>query len=158
MKKILSLLIITSLFLCINPNIAYAQTTPTIYRNIEYINDDIYIETIIIEHADAMSKAASSTTKTASKISYVKNSNDEVLVSFKLTGTFIYNHSTSSCTNVTCTTAIFNDNWEFTSTSATKSGISAIGNYTAKCYVLGIEATSVSRTVTISCDAHGNVY
>lgn len=158
MKKIISLLIITSILLCINPNVVYAQTTPTIYRNIEYINDDIYIETIIIEHEDAMSKAASSITKTVSKISYVKNSNDEVLVSFKLTGTFIYNHSTSSCTNVTCTTSIYDDQWRFTSTSATKSGISAIGNYTAKCFILGIEVDSVSRTVTISCDAHGNVY
>ncbi len=156
MRKFLSILVFTSLLFCQNTNIAYAQSPTIVSYDIEYISEDIYIETFIIECENNTSK--STTTVTRSKVSNIKNSNDEVLTSFVLTGTFIYDHSTSRCTNVSCTTTIYDDQWKFTSTSATKSGISANGSYTAKRYVLGIEMESVSHTITISCDAHGNVY
>ena len=156
MKNFLSLLIITSILFCTKSNIAYSQSTPITSYEIEYISEDIYIETFIIECENNASK--STTTVTRSKVSNVYNSNDEVLTSFVLTGTFIYDHSTSRCTNVSCTTTIYNDTWKFTSTSATKSGITANGSYTVKQYLLGYEINSISRTLTISCDAHGNVY
>lgn len=156
MKRFLSILIFASLFFCQNTNIAYAQSPTIISYDIEYISEDIYIETFIIECESNISK--STTTVTRSKVSNIKNSNDEVLTSFVLTGTFTYDHSTSRCTNVSCTTTIYNDQWKFTSTSATKSGITANGSYTAKRYILGIEMESLSRTISISCDAHGNVY
>lgn len=156
MKKILSILIFASLLFCQNTNITYAQSPTIASYDIEYISEDLYIETFIIECENNASK--STTTVTRSKVSNIYNSNDEILTSFVLTGTFIYDHSTSRCTNVTCTTTIYDDQWKFTSTSATKSGISANGSYTVKRYVLGLEMDSISRTLTISCDAHGNVY
>lgn len=156
MKKFLSFLIITSILFYTKSNISYSQSTPITSYEIEYISEYIYIETFITEYINNSTK--STTTVTRSKVSNIKNNNDEVLASFQLTGTFIYDHSTSRCTNASCTTTIYNDNWKFTSTSATKSGISANGSYTVKRYVLGIEMDSISRTLTISCDAHGNVY
>jgi hypothetical protein len=156
MKKFLSLLIFTTLLFCHNPNIIYAQSTPVVSYEIEYISEDIYIETFITESINNSTK--STTTVTRSKVSNIKNNNDEILTSFQLTGTFIYDHSTSRCTNVSCTTTIYDDTWKFTSTSATKSGFTANGSYTVKQYLLGNEINSISRTLTISCDAHGNVY
>lgn len=156
MKKFLSFLIITSILFYTKSNISYSQSTPITSYEIEYISEYIYIETFITESINSSTK--STTTVTRSKVSNIKNNNDEILTSFQLTGTFIYDHSTSRCTNVSCTTTIYDDTWKFTSTSATKSGISANGSYTVKRYVLGIEMDSISRTLTISCDAHGNVY
>ena len=156
MKKIILLVLILSIVTYTNPNIASAQTTDNNICSIEYISDDIYIETIITEQESLLSRTTIS--KTASKISHIKNSDGDVLASFELIGSFIYDHSTSRCTNASCITTVNDEHWKFTSTSATKSEISANGSYTIKCYALGFEMNSISRTLTISCDAHGNVY
>ena len=156
MKKLLSILVITCILFSMKSNIAKAQSTPTVPYEIEYISEDLYIETIIIIHENNTTR--STTTVSASKVSNIKNNDGDILTSFKLTGTFLYTHTSSWCSNASCTTTIYDDTWKFTSTSATKSGISAIGSYTAAHYVLGVPIDSVSRNLSISCDAHGNVY
>lgn len=62
MKKFLSILFITSLLFCHNPNIIYAQSTPVVSYEIEYISEDIYIETFITEYINSSTKSTTTVT------------------------------------------------------------------------------------------------
>lgn len=134
---------------------AYAKEIPESNETI-YISDDLYIECMITEKSP-LSTYSTSKSKTVSKIYTLKTSSDKSLVSFKLTGTFTYNGSTSSCTSATYSTTIYDDTWKFTSKSASKSGNTATGKFTAKKYLLIIPIQTVTKTITLTCDKNGNI-
>ncbi|MBQ7597503.1 MAG: hypothetical protein IJU56_02875 [Clostridia bacterium] len=86
---------------------------------------------------------------------YDNNSNLDWRAS--ITATFSYNGTSASCTDVSKSTTIYDSAWKCTSSSCSKSGATATGNFTFKRYVLLVPVQTVNKTLTLTCDANGNV-
>lgn len=84
----------------------------------------------------------------------IKDGNKTKIATFKLTATFSYNGSSSTCTNVSRQTTINNTNWEFLLASAFKNGGTAYGSYTLRNSVTN---ETISDSLSISCDKNGNI-
>lgn len=118
-----------------------------------------YIETTleIITSKNLLASSSTLKSKTASKTTTYKNSSGDVLWSFKVTGTFTYNGSSSTCTAVSYTKVVNSDSWSISSASVSKSGNTATGDVTAKEKFLGITINTVNKTVTLKCSASGSI-
>lgn len=91
---------------------------------------------------------------TVTKDNIIKDGNGAKIATFKLTATFSYNGSSSTCTNVSRQTTINNTNWEFLIASAFKNGNTAYGSYTLRNSVTN---ETISNSLSISCDKNGNI-
>lgn len=168
MKKIISSLTIflTTLFVFANnhvllTNAASATTTEEIIKGnvisteIIPLDESYYMEVITYDTTPSqVSRATASKVKKASKTHNIKNAADATLVSYTLSAEFTYNGTTSTCTYVSHSETVYDSTWYFSSATASKSGNKATGSYTAKCPTLG---QTVSNTITITCDANGNI-
>lgn len=118
---------------------------------IEYLENGDYIETVLT-YEDSPTRA----TKSGSKTKNYKNSSGIVLWSVKVTGTFTYNGTTSSCTAVTHSTTCPGANWTIKSASSSRSGNTATAKATAT-----LKAGSISQdytmSVTLKCSASGTL-
>ena len=74
-----------------------------------------------------------------------------------LTGSFTYTGSSATCNSSTCNVTIYDSTWYTISKSATKSGNTANASVTMGKKYLGITVTQVPTTVTLKCDANGNL-
>lgn len=132
----------------------------------EYISDDLYAEvelciipenTSTLSHYDYSRVAttyASTKQQTASKTYRIKNSAGTTIGSYTLTGTFQYNGSASACTKASYSTSVSISNCYFKSSSAYKSGNSAIGSFT---FFNSLTGTPISKTLTLKCSANGTI-
>lgn len=156
MKKVISyLLAVTLLFNILNPVSAKATETTT---TIEYLNNGDYIETILVVESDYSQPYATTQTKKGTKTSYYKNSDDTVLWSVSVTGTFSYiSGSSSTCTAVSGSAVTNDSSWKVSTASTSKSGNKAISSTTAKHYTLFIVTKTVEKSVTLTCDTYGNL-
>ena len=135
MKKILA-------FLCV------------VCTNIEYLDDGYYIvTTVVVENENPITRATYG--KTGAKTSTIYNADDEAMVTLKLTASFSYTGTSSSCTSASTSYTIHEDSWKVTSATATKSGNKATGNFTSKHYVLLIPVQTINSTVTLTCSNTG---
>ncbi len=155
MKKII--IILLAVLLSSQNVLAATESNSSPSNDIIYLSDGLYMEITLEEEVPAIATYAASSSKTYSKTASIKDNNNKVLAKFKLTATFTYDGSTSKCTNVSHSTNIYDDSWEFTSTSSSKSGATATGKYTAKKYLLFINTQTISDSITIKCDKNGNV-
>ncbi|MDR0519773.1 MAG: hypothetical protein LBG82_06960 [Clostridiales Family XIII bacterium] len=161
MKKILSVIFIV-LAMCSMPIAALADGSENYavpsgkITNVVYQNDGSYFVTTIAE-TKSPALRASTTTKTSSKITTYYGSSGNTLWYVKVTGTFSYNGSTSSCTASTVTAAAPASNWSISSTSASKSGNQATASATANRYNGLTVVQTVSRTVTLTCSSNGTL-
>ena len=137
------------------------DSTSTTY--IEYINDDLYAEITLSQSKDVTFQANSfsssiSTTrvasnrKTTSKTYFLKNKSGKVLAKYTLTGTFTYNGSSSTCTKASCSTSVSDSTYSFSQKAAWASGNTAIGSFT-----LSSSKQTLSKTLTLTCSANGNI-
>lgn len=155
MKKTLSLALAVVMLLSVLSVVAFAQAEDAVVtESVEYLEDGYYIVTTVTEEA-GNSLARATSTKTGSKTATLYNSDDEALVTLKLTGTFTYTGSSASCTMASTSYTIHNSAWKVTSATASRSGNKAIGNFTAKKYVLGIVTQTRNETLTITCSNTG---
>lgn len=168
MKKITSLFIIFLItFLSFaNTKTLLANAAPTFTPekiiNGEIVNTEIipldelyYLEVITYDTTSPQVSTASTTsTVEGAKTHNLKNIFGSVVASYTLYATFSYNGKTSSCTSAIHNETIYDSTWSFTSATASKSGNKATGSYTAKCPSIG---QTVSNTITITCDANGNI-
>lgn len=74
-----------------------------------------------------------------------------------LTATFTYNGSTSTCTSASCSVPIYKSNWYVVSCTTARSGNTATTNLTMGYKVNGSTLYTRSYTITLSCDANGNL-
>ena len=154
MKRFLILVLTLTMIIS---NSTISATANNIHSTeIIYVNEDIYIEVTITEEPIS-STYATTQTKSASKTHTIKNTNGDTIATFKLNATFSYNGSTSSCTSVSHSTTISDDSWKFTETSSSKSGNKATGSFTIKDYLLFVNVQTISKTITLTCDANGNL-
>lgn len=159
MKKSVYLLLTAVLFLFLLPSNAYAATAPAL-DTISENGEDYIVETILIgETPERPSETvfADTQTITRTKISYVRNSDGDVLWYLSITATFEYNGSTSKCISCSCDAVSQNSSWNIKSYSCSKSGNSATATATAThTSPLGL-SQDYTQSVTIRCSANGTV-
>lgn len=155
MKKSIFISFIMTIAFILNCNTmpTYATQKQIIDTTIEYFEDGSYAVITIIEELDN----SRATVKSGSKVYTYSGSNGETLWTYKITGTFSYTGSSSTCTAVSDSYTISNDNWHMSSHSCSKSGNTAYGTVTMKYKVLGITANTITRNISLSCSATGTL-
>lgn len=129
---------------------------------IEELDNGYYVETVIEYITTPMSVQQSiqstqaTSTVTATKTSYYKNSNDEVMWSVSATGTFTYNGSSSTCTSCSHSATAYGSTWSIKRAGSFRSGNTATAYATATHTFLGISA-DYTISVDISCSANGTI-
>lgn len=156
MKKLLTLLLVSALIFTTNISEAKADTVSLVSQNTIYLSNGMYIETIIVEEC-SNSTFATTNTKTGSKIAYIKNSSNTTIATFKITGTFTYDGSTSQCTAASHSSTVTNSSWTFTFKSANRLTNRAIGQYILETKQSGITVNKVSDTITLTCSPNGTL-
>lgn len=121
---------------------------------IAYFADGSYVE-IEIKSYDVRASVYATKTKTADKKITYRNSDNELIFDATVTGTFTYTGSSATCTNSTISYNVYDSKWKITEATASKSGNKAIGDITAKRYLLGIPVQTVEQTITLTCSAAG---
>lgn len=157
MKKIISLFLAFIMIFTVGTVSSFASDNEAVTsETTEYLEDGSYIiTTLTIYESDSISRATSSVT--GSKKAVLYNSDDEAMVTLKLTATFSYTGSSATCTAASTSYTLHSDNWKVTSATASKSGNKAIGEFTSKRYTLLIPVQTVNSTVTITCSNSGTL-
>ena len=116
-------------------------------QNVEYLEDGSYIvTTLVVEPSITRSSNTTTGKKTVTKysISNVKQ------YSFTLRATFSYNGSSATATDASTSITIYQNGWQCTNRSTSKSGNRVTGNATFR------NGAAVNYpTVTITCSANG---
>jgi hypothetical protein len=163
MRKIISILVIVIALIATTVP-SFADTPCAIDGSVKnettVMDDGSYYITTIEESVPGISlraAAVATSTKTGSATTSYYTSSGTLLWSVKVTGTFSYNGSTSSCTSSSVTTSVTSaaSSWKITSKSVSKSGNQATGKATAKLYNGSIVLQTVSKTVILTCSKTG---
>lgn len=151
-----TLLIITTIFISTPSCEIYAQDTTI---NIEKLADDLYCITRISESpATGIGLFSTTQTKSGRKTVQYANSSGTILWYVSVHASFTYNGSSSSCTNASVYAESNSSAWTVTNKSSWRSGNTGYASATGHHHnFLGIETSSVSRTVSISCTANGTL-
>ena len=120
--------------------------------NITYFEDGSYV----IERIMDFQSRASGTKTGAKEATYYESSGTAVWKAV-LNGTFSYTGSSSSCTASSVSITIYNSSWYTISKSASKSGNTAYGSVTMGYKMLGITVNEISKNLSLTCDANGNL-
>lgn len=162
MKKLICLALLLCLSLSMFPReSASADTGESPVEVIRYA-DGGYMIVTVVEGPETCSANVAGTnavalTKSGSKTYTHYNSSGTQLWSATLTAAFSCNGSTASCTSVNCSVSISNNAWVVISKSCTTSGNTATANVTMGRQAAGIKIQPVPITITLSCDANGNL-
>lgn len=149
---------LTGLFICF---VLLMASSITVFAEspepdeIIYLEDGSYIEITIEEEPPTIQLFASTKTKTASKTAQAKNSSGAKIWYVKVTGTFSYNGTSSSCTKSIATAASQHSSWSIKSKSPSKSGSTAKATATAVKKLDGTVTQTMTRTVSLTCSKSG---
>lgn len=103
------------------------------------------------------STATTTKTKTGSKTVYYKNADNETLWYVKVTATFSYNGSTSTCKSASVTANSNNSSWKVSNKKSSYSGNHGTASATGKKYLFGIVTSTINRSVTLTCLPNGTL-
>lgn len=120
------------------------------------LDDIIYSETII-EDFPHIQLFSTTKTKTCSKIAQAKTGSGTILWYVKVTGTFKYNGSTSSCINSTVVASAPASTWSIKSKKASKNGSTAKATATAVQKIDGTTIKTLTKSVSIKCSKNGTL-
>ena len=149
MKRIYSLFILLALLLSALPLQAQASEAE---GNVVYFEDGSYLVTEITESNSRMMTKVGTKTRTYYSASGV------IQWKISVTGEFICDGTTVTCTYATGTTTIYNHtNWYKISDSATYGGTAATYYVTFGSKNLGVTIGKLSYDVTLHCDPDGNL-
>lgn len=157
MKRFLAIIISVSLLLSLCSVALNAQEQTSINYNesllIKY-DDGSYITVSVGKFGNVNSRGSVSDYK-----SYTyRNGSGEVEWVYTLYGTFAYVYGTSStCTKVSYDYTIYDDSWEFSNGSCSRSGGTAYGYGTFKNKVLFITTKTINIDANLTCDIYGNL-
>lgn len=99
---------------------------------------------------------ASSTRSSSKEYIYYSNSGEEAWRA-ELFGTFTYDGSTSVCTASSCTVTISKTSWYAVSKTVGKNGNTATADLVMGNKLLGITVLKREISLTLTCDANGNL-
>lgn len=149
MKRFFCMILFIALCLNMLPLSIFAQETDE--EVIELADGSYYTVTI----QESVNRASG--TKTGNKTKTYYNSDGVAQWKLVVTGTFSYNGSSATCTASSSSVTILDSSWYTISKSATKSANTATANANMGKKVLGVTTTKIPATVTLSCDANGNL-
>ena len=96
-------------------------------------------------------------TKTGTKVYNKRDASGALEWKATLTASFTYNGISATCTSASCSVSIYNSNWYTVSNSTVRSGNTATASLKMGYSVLGSTPIIYSYTITLSCDANGNL-
>jgi len=140
------------------PSFIVSASETVTAKSIEYFEDGTICETIIEENTSSPVGGVltrSAPTKSGTKTVIYKNSSGATLWSVKVSASFTYNGTSSSCTSVSCTAASSNTNWRISSKSSNRSGNTGTVSAAAKLYSGSTVKQTVTRRVSLSCSKNG---
>ena len=147
----IAILILVLVPLSIGAEATTAQDIPQLSQGqeITYYADGSYtISTLSAAPAKA-------SIRTGSRSISFYNSKNEKQWTIAVSGTFSYNGSTATCTASSVSYTIHESIWKMSSATASRSGASAIGDFTVKRYLLLIPVQTENVRVTVSCSPSG---
>ena len=150
MKRILSVVLLAVLLISVLPgNCLAAETEDSV---VTYFADGSYmVETIHV----VQSRASGTTSGSKEKVLYDSNGNADWKA--VLTGTFTYTGYSATCTAASCNVTVYDSTWYTISKSASKSGNTAYGSVVMGQKMLGMTVTEVPASLSLQCDADGNL-
>lgn len=151
-RQVFAALLACVLFFSVIPVQAFAAEDVYDDGEVIHFEDGSYL-TITLEE----SLARASSTKTGYKKYTYKDSDGVVLWVATLTASFTYTGATSTCTSAACTVTISDSNWYEKSNTTSRSGNTATTELIMGKKFLGIPFTTFSYTITLTCDANGNL-
>ncbi len=98
-----------------------------------------------------------SQTKSGSKVKNYYGSDGSLEWKVTLNGTFTYTGSSSTCTSASCNVSVSYSAWSASGKTAYRSGNTAYGSVTMNRKLLGATVDSVPVSLTLKCDANGNL-
>ena len=117
-----------------------------------YLDDGSYMTVELITKGSRASGNVS-----GSKTTTYNNSSGTALWQVTLTGDFSYTGSGATCTSTAIDVTIFDSSWYTIYKTSGKSGNKATGSATIGKSVGGTAVTKVPVSLTITCDANGNL-
>ncbi|MBO5969095.1 MAG: hypothetical protein J6S14_11435 [Clostridia bacterium] len=139
--------------------------------NAETINEKQSFESTVIEYEDGSyltifvpeftmvnSMRSTATTILAEQPARFTNSSGEIEWEYTLTATFSYVYgSSATCTNASYDYTIYENSWEFSNGSSSRSGATAYGYGTFKNKFLFVTTKTINVDLSMTCDIYGNV-
>lgn len=161
MKRILSFLFAIILLFAVAPSSsASAEGEAALIETIYYQDGSFAVITVTEEVSmikdDTFSRAFSYI-RNGSKTYTYYNSSGVAEWSATLNASFTYDGSTATCTAANCQVTIYDNAWYVISNSSGYSGNTATANVSVGYRVLGVSVGTKSITITLSCDANGNL-
>lgn len=127
-----------------------------ISKTVEYLEDGSMITTSVYENV--VSSRSNLYNKSGTKERVYTDANGNIVWSLTVHGEFrVIEGASVTCTSASCSSAIYNDNWNCTRKSASPSGSQAVANGVFERTVLGIVISTENVNVTLSCDHFGNL-
>lgn len=149
MKRVISVLLAIYLVVVVLPVGGYAAEQK---EEIIYFDDGSYL---VIEINHSQERA---TWRVTGNKRYTYYSSDGTSLWYAvLTGSFDYTGTSSSCTSSSISVTVQDSAWYVISKSASKSGNKATASVTMGEKVLGVTVARVPVSLTLSCDANGNL-
>lgn len=96
-------------------------------------------------------------TKTGTKVYNKRDASGALEWKAMLTASFTYTGTSATCTSASCSVSIYNSSWYTVSNSTVRSGNTAIAYLKMGYSILGSTPITYSYTITLSCDANGNL-
>ena len=98
-------------------------------------------------------------TRTVSKTKYVNyyDSNGTLLWTVALQADFTWNREQATCVSASARHSVFDEDWGIVRAQAEKAGNTAAGYFAVRQVKLGVPLKTIERTLTLTCDADGNV-
>lgn len=153
MKKVLVLCITVLMILSSMWSISADNTKVTTYIEETY-EDGSYLEVVLEEEITLIRNS----TKTGKKTYNYKDSSGTLFWSLSVSGAFVYNGTTSTCTDSVVSTTCPSSDWKLSNKSASKSGATASASVTAKQKTaLGITIKTINKTVKLTCSPDGTL-
>lgn len=150
MKRVVTCCLLIAMIFCIIPTFGKAETVEekvvAVFEDGSYITEEIAV---------TQNRASGSKAGTKSHTYYAGDGTAKWKAT--LTGTFTYTGTSSTCTGASCNVTIYDSAWYTISKSATKSGNMATASVTMGQKLLGITISQISTSLSITCDANGNL-
>lgn len=152
MKRLTCAVLAAILFAAVFPINASAAGPDQNEKIVAYLEDGGYI-TETIEYFGTRASGTRTGTKTRSGYT----GDGTMAWQVALTGTFTYTGSGATCTSSICNTTVYESAWYTISKDAGKSGASATGSATMGRKSLEVTVEKVPVSITLTCDANGNL-
>ena len=133
-----------------------ADSNILISESVEYLEDGSYITTSM--YKTPVLYRASTYEQPASKVLTYTDNNGKLHWKYTLSAVFTVNPGVSAtCKMCAGTPSISDNSWSIVSNKPSRSGNKATGTITMKRTVLGVVTQNTTKTLTITCDANGNL-